>query len=251
MSSLAWRAAPIFLLTIRQFLGGKAIRVVVGLSAIPILFGIIYRIDPSIDRNARRFFGDTIFVNLMIPTMLPLIVLVLATAALGDEIEDRTLPFLILKPIARLRIVLEKLIGSVLISGPIAVAGLAITYYLVLRDAPGEHLRLLGAAVAATAAGTIAYSAIFMLVSTLISRALVAALVYSLIWESILGRWVPGLRYISIRHFVRSVFADISDDRRFRFNNATDLYDALATIAAASAIAIALTAWRLRRMNLE
>jgi ABC-2 type transport system permease protein len=247
---MMWRAAPVFLLTIKQFLGGKAIWVVVGLSLLPAFFGFVYILDPSID-PARRFFGNTIFVELMIPTLLPLILLVLATSALGDEIEDRTLPYLVLKPVSRFRIVFEKMLGSALISGPIAIAGMTITYFLIMRGDWQENLRLLGAVAAACAMATIAYSAIFLLVSLLISRALVAALIYSLVWETILGRWVPGLAYVSIRHFVRSIFADVSDDRRFQFTNSTPLTAAVLTLLAASAIAILLSTWRLRRMNLE
>lgn len=250
MSTVMWRVAPVFWLTVRQFLGGKAIWAVVGLSLLPTLFGIIYMLDSSID-PARRFYGNTIFVELMIPTLLPLILLVLATSALGDEIEDRTLPYLVLKPVTRFRIVIEKLLGSALVSGPIAIAGMAITYALIMRGDWQENLRLFGAVATASAIAAIAYSSIFLLVSLLISRALVAALVYSLVWETILGRWVPGLRYISIRHFVRSVFADVTDDRRFQFNNATGLTAALLTLLAASAIAILLSTWRLRKMNLE
>ena len=250
MTTMMWRAAPVFLLTIKQFLGGKAIWVVVGLSLLPTFFGVVYIFNPSVD-PARRFFGDTVFVDLMIPTLLPLILLVLATSALGDEIDDRTLPYLVLKPISRFRIVIEKLIGSAIISGPIAIAGMAITFGLIMRGDWQENLRLFGAVAAACAVATIAYSSIFLLVSLLISRALVAALVYSLIWETILGRWVPGLRYVSIRHFVRSIFADIADDRRFQFKNSTGLTAAVLTLLAASAIAILLSTWRLRRMNLE
>jgi ABC-2 type transport system permease protein len=250
MSTVMWRIAPVFLLTVRQFLGGKAIRAVIGLSLLPTLFGVIYIVDSSID-PARRFFGNTLFVELMIPTLLPLILLVLATSAFGDEIEDRTLPYLLLKPVSRFRIVIEKLFGSALVSGPIAIAGLAITYVLVMRGDWQDNLRLFGAVAAAVTVATIAYSSIFMLVSLLISRALVAALIYSLVWETILGRWVPGLRYVSIRHFVRSIFADITDDRRFQFKNSTGLTAAVLTLLAASAIAILLSTWRLRSMNLE
>jgi len=250
MSTVMWRMVPVFLLTVRQFLGGKAIRAVIGLSLLPTLFGVIYIVDSSID-PARRFFGNTLFVELMIPTLLPLILLVLATSAFGDEIEDRTLPYLVLKPVSRFLIVIEKLFGSALVSGPIAIAGLAITYVLVMRGDWQDNLRLFGAVAAAVAVATIAYSSIFMLVSLLISRALVAALIYSLVWETILGRWVPGLRYVSIRHFVRSIFADITDDRRFQFKNSTGLTAAVLTLLAASAIAILLSTWRLRSMNLE
>jgi ABC-2 type transport system permease protein len=245
-----WRVAPVFWLTIKQFLGGKAIWVVIGLSLLPTFFGVVYILDPSID-PARRFFGNTIFVELVIPTLLPLILLVLATSALGDEIEDRTLPYLVLKPISRFRIVFEKFISSALISGPIAIAGMAITFGLIMRGEWQDNLRLFGAVAAACAMAAITYTSIFLLVSLLISRALVAALIYSLIWETILGRQVPGLRYVSIRHFVRSIFADVADDRRFQFNNSTGLTAAVLTLLTVSAIAILLSTWRMRHMNLE
>lgn len=250
--TMTWRVAPILTLTVRQFLGGKAIRVVIGLALIPVIFALIYVLDPSIDDNW-HYLGETIFVDLMIPTLLPLTVLVLATSAFGDEIEDRTLPYLVLKPVTRLRIVLEKLIGSVFVSGPIVFAGLAITYLFIMRGESGDHLRLLGAMIVAAAVATVAYSSIFMLVSLLISRALVAALIYSLVWESILGRYVPGLRYVSIRHFVRSIFAGVAenDDYSFRFANAAGTTAGVITLIVASVIAISLATWRLRKMNLE
>lgn len=250
MSTIAWRATPVVSLTIKQFLGGKAVRVVIGLSLIPVIFALIYLINTSVARP-RQFLGNGLFVEVMIPTIMPLTILVLATSAFGDEIEDRTLPYLTLKPMSRLRLVLEKLIGSVLVSGPIVIAGLAITYVIVMRGDSADHLRLFGAMAAAAAMATITYSAIFMLVSLLISRALVAALIYSFVWETILGRFVPGLRYVSIRHFVHSIFSGIVDDRRFSFQNSASVTAAVATLAAASVIAILLATWRLRAMNLE
>jgi ABC-2 type transport system permease protein len=241
---------PIVWLTIRQFLEGKAIRVVIGLALIPFVFGVIYLIQPGRERPD-LFLGNGIFLEVMIPTLLPLTVLVLATSAFGNEVEDRTLPFLTLKPVGRLRIVIEKLAGSVLVSGPIVVLGLIMTYLVVLRGDSGAHLHLLWAMIVAALVATVAYSSIFMLVSLLISRALVAALIYLFLWESILGRFVPGLRYVSIRHFVASIFAAVADDPRFAPNDATGLAAAIATLAIASVVAIVLATWRLRRMNVS
>lgn len=250
MSTLTWRMAPVLKLTVKQFLGGKSVRVVIGLAMIPVVFALIYLLDPDVTRP-RLFLGNTIFLELMVPTLLPLTILVLATSAFGDEVEDRTLPYLTLKPITRFRIVLEKLIGSVIVSGPIILVGLAITHAVVLQEDSWENIRLFGAMAAAAIVATIAYSSIFMLVSLLISRALVAALIYSFVWETILGRFVPGLRYVSIRHFVSSVFTAVADDRRFDFNNQFGLVAAVVTLLVASAIAILLATWRLRAMNLE
>ena len=214
------------------------------------MFGLIYLIRPEWDRPA-FFLGKGIFLEVMIPTLLPLTVLVLATSAFGNEVEDRTLPFLILKPVSRFRIVMEKLVGSVLVSGPIVVLGLAMTYVVVMRGSSGDNLQLLWAMIVASLVATLTYSSIFMLVSLLISRALVAALIYLFVWESILGRFVPGLRYVSIRHFVASIFAAVTDDSRFALQDATSLSASLATLAVASVVAILLATWRLRTMNLS
>src|SRR3954463_14845882 len=146
MTTFSWRVAPVFSLTVRQFLGGKAVRVVIGLSCIPIVFALIYLIDTSIERP-RIVIGKVIFTEAMVPTVLPLAILVLATSAFGDEIEDRTLPYLTLKPIKRFRLVLEKLLGSVLVSGPIVIGGMTIAFLLIFRADSGDNLRLLAAIV--------------------------------------------------------------------------------------------------------
>ena len=105
MGTLGWRMAPIFFLSVREFIGGKAVRAVFALGLIPALFALIYRINPDVDRP-RRFLDD-IVIQVMLPSVLPLATLILATGAFGDEIDDRTLPYLVLKPITRIRIVLD------------------------------------------------------------------------------------------------------------------------------------------------
>ena len=45
--------------------------------------------------------------------ILPLVMLLLATAAFGNEVGDRTLVYLVTKPIARWRIVAPKLLASI------------------------------------------------------------------------------------------------------------------------------------------
>lgn len=249
-TSFTRRPLPVAELTLRQFLGGKALRVVALLSMIPVAFGVIHLIRPELERPV-TFLGEVVFLELMIPTLLPLTILVLASGALGHEVEDRTLHYLTLKPISRLRIVLEKLLVSVLISGALLVVGVVLTYVVVMKGELGEHADVLWAMVAATLVATIAYSAIFLLVSLLVARPLLVALVYTLLWESLVGRFVPGLRYVSIRHFVSSVFVDIADKPQLAVSNATPLGAAIATLAVASVVALALATLRLRRMNLN
>ncbi|MEZ5126146.1 MAG: ABC transporter permease [Thermoleophilia bacterium] len=241
---------PVARLTLRQFVGGKAVRVVVALALLPLVFALIYLLRPEIE-SPTTFLGEIVYLNLMIPTLMPLTVLVLATGALGHEIEDRTLHYLTLKPISRLQIVLEKFLASFLVSGVLLMIGITLTYAVVMRGDAGSELRLLVAMLVSALVAALAYASIFLLVSLLVSRPLLVALVYSLLWESLLGRFVPGLRYVSIRHFVSSVFVDIADDSRLAVAHATGLWAALATLGIAVVVALALATWRLRTMNLN
>src|SRR5215217_3565085 len=164
MATLTWKIFPVFTLTVRQFAGGKAVRVVAGLSFIPALFALIYLINPDVD-DPRHFVAIAMFRNLIVAPLLPITVLILATGALGNEIEDRTLPYLTLKPIGRLRIVVEKFIGVIVVAGPLIGAGMAATYLLAFRGESGDNLDVLWAMLAGGIVGVVGYGAIFLLVS--------------------------------------------------------------------------------------
>lgn len=260
--SFAWRSLPIATLTVRQFLGGKAVRVVAALAFIPCLFAAIYLINTDV-ATPRDFLVELFLQVLVAPTLLPITVLILATAALGNEVEDRTLPYLTLKPVGRLRIVLEKLAGVLVVALPTVLAGLAATALIASRG-QGDYARLarrlpesveLGpvvwAMLGAAAVGVVATSAIFLAVSLIVPRALLAGIIYAFAWESLLGRFLPGVRLVSVRHYVQSVFVALLDDPGVTVANATSLGGSLLTLGIASLLALLFAAWRLRRMNLE
>src|SRR4051812_28688070 len=249
MRNIAWRIAPIFLLTVRQFSGGKAVRAVLGLALVPTLFAAVYRVNPDVNRP-RRFLDDSI-LQVLLPTILPLAALVLATATFGDEIEDRTLPYLVLKPVSRLKIVFEKMMASVIVSTPIIALGVLISWFLVFMRDSGDNTDMLWSTLASVVVGVVLYTCVFQLLSLLIRRAILASIVYSLVWETVLGRFVPGLRYLSIRQVVTSVYTSVLDDRRLGTNNAFSTGGALIGAIVVSVIAIALSTWRLSKLNIE
>ena len=57
IDALFWKPFPVATLTVRQFVGGKAVRVVAGLSALPCIMALIYIINPDVEQ-ARRFMTD-------------------------------------------------------------------------------------------------------------------------------------------------------------------------------------------------
>lgn len=256
MGALGWRLAPIYFLSIRQFVGGKAVWAVAALVATTPLLAAIYRLEP--DDRPRRFL-DSIYLEWTLPSVLPLAALILATSAFGDEIEDRTLPYLVLKPISRFRIVVEKLLSASTVSIPIIALGSLLSFVLVFTGESGDNLDILWAILAATVVGVVLYSSIFMLMSLLIRRAVLASIIYSIVWESVLGRFIPGLRYLSIRQVVTSVYTStmtsLEPKGRADFGlgseNAFGLTGAVIGAIIVVAITTVLSTWRLRKINIE
>ncbi|MEZ4532702.1 MAG: ABC transporter permease [Thermomicrobiales bacterium] len=252
MANALWRPLPVFMLTIRQFFGGKSVWVVTVLAFLPALFGFIYWFDDA-DNPPAWFLSENIYRPLVIATLLPIMVLILATGALGNEIEDATLPYLTLKPIGRLRIVVEKLLATLVVCIPIILAGLVATYAVVFRGDAGdsESLTFLWALLASAVAGILAYSAVFLLVSLFVARALLVGIVYALVWESLLGRYLTGLKVVSIRHYTESILVGMADDPDIALSGATGVATSWIVIGFVTIASILLATWRLRNLNLE
>lgn len=266
LSGVFFRPLPITTLTVRQFLDGKAIRIAGLIGLIPAVFALIYLISPGGTRF--EFFADTLFLNLFAPTVLPIATLILATSAFGNELEDRTLPYLTLKPVSRLRIVLEKWLGVVLVGIPVILFGqVATAIILSFTDGNETEMRFsadprfadripdftsaIWPALAAGAVGVVMFASIFILISLYIPRALLAGIFYAFVWESLLGRYLSGIRLVSVKQYVQSIFTRLLDNPDITIDDPFQLRSALLVAGITALICILLSTRRLRRLNLE
>ncbi|MDE2816308.1 MAG: ABC transporter permease subunit, partial [Chloroflexota bacterium] len=120
----------------------------------------------------------------------------LATAAFGNELEDKTLYFLVLKPVSRVSIVLAKLLAVLVVALPLVIASGVVASALVNAEA-----QQMGILAIALAAGVTAYASVFTLAGLLTPRALAYGLVYVLVWEGLLSTIVSGIGYLSVRGY--------------------------------------------------
>jgi ABC-2 type transport system permease protein len=244
-------------LTIRQFLRAKAVLVVAAICAIPILFAIILRLaNPDLTvGDMREILGEALFLGLFSSTLVPLASLVLSTAALGDEVEDKTLQYLTLKPLSRLRIVCEKFLGTLLVTVPIAWAAMLAVWLVISWGEMDATSDMVWPMLVASLMGIAAFSALFMLISLYAQRALLIGVFYVFVWEATLSQFLPGIRTVSIRHYMQSLFIRLVDDPLVVGVNEQDsaarLSTALVTLVVVTVVSLLLSAWRLSRMNLE
>lgn len=244
MAAILWKTFPVTTLSVRQFVGGRTARIALLLSCIPAIFALIYMIRPWGD-TPDEFLVD-LFSEMIVPTLLPIIVLLPATAAFGNELEDKTLPYLLMKPVSRLRLVVGKYAATLLVTIPALLIGLGITTILASRVASSGDIGSIYAAMAgAVAVATMLLGAVFLAVSLVIPRALLAGMIYVFAWESILGRFLPGVEAISSRAYTMRVF----DSLLAGDTNAAG--SAALTMAAVALIALVLAVWRLRMIQID
>ena len=97
--------------TARQLLGRRRTLVMTLLALLPVLLALVYRVGGSETGSIAgdREFLLGLFDALIITLLLPLVTLLMGTAAFGAEIEDGTVIYLLAKPVGRPRLVLAKL----------------------------------------------------------------------------------------------------------------------------------------------
>lgn len=240
-------------LTIRQFIRSKSIVVLVGICLLSALFALIPLLVPNevSIRDLRSIFAESIYLGFFSATLLPLATLVLATAALGDEIEDRTLQYLSLKPIGRFGIVFQKFLAILIVAVPIVWIGIAVTWGIVSFGHYSEMRDLLMPALYSSLVAIVGFGSLFLFISLIIQRALLVGVFYVFIWESALTRYLAGIRAISIRHYTQSLFIRLVDDRRFAIPQVSAQSTVIITVAAICVVCLLLSTWRLRSMSLE
>lgn len=189
----------IALFTYHALLGRRRMMLLLILPGLLIAMALIIRaaagpdIDPEITAHLLQHFA--------LGAIVPLLALLVGTGAIGSEIDDGSIIYLLAKPIRRSDIVLTKLLIAV---GCVAVCG-ALPIFVTGWILTGSALNLPAAfGVAALVAGT-AYCVGFLLLAVASRHAVVIGLAYALAWESLVGGYLPGAGALSIQQWALAV----------------------------------------------
>ena len=227
-------------LSLRQITGKWRVILIVSLAAIPVGLSLIAADDGNGD------FTDSLLDGLIVGVIMPLVTMALATAAFGNEVEDKTLSYIFLKPIARWRIVVPKYLASVVIAAPLAVVSGAAATYIGLDGDP----RTMFAVSVALFVGVVAYASVFTWAGLITARALPFAIVYVFLWEHLLSTFVGGVRYLSVRGYTLAIMNGLDENGLEVLNDRViEFPAAIAGAVLVTAAFLWLTVYRLRRMD--
>ncbi|MBT8404791.1 MAG: ABC transporter permease [Gemmatimonadetes bacterium] len=179
--------------TLLQLLGRKKLLGFGLLSLIPaalLFFAARARVGPGLDTDL-----GAMVVSPFFSIVLPVTALILGGAALGDERRDKTLSFLVLRPMGRLTIVVAKTvaaIGASLLFAVIGTLGLALVYAV-----GGGGLNVIPSVLAGATVLVVAYASIFTLLGNVTTRPTVVGLLYIVFVENAFVQELPRLAPIS------------------------------------------------------
>ena len=214
----------------------------VGVALLPFL--IVLPIMLTGNNEDGGFIG--LFGAVVIRLTLPLIVLVLATSAFGNELEDRTLSLLTTRPVPRIAIVAAKLAATVVVAAPVAVVPAVVMVWLDPAATGGT----IGIAAAGAAVCVLTYSSIFTWAGLITQRALAFAVVYVFIWEGLVTSFLEGLRYVSVRGYTFAILRGLDEEGFASLGEEViELRAGLVGAAVATALFFAASVYRLRRMD--
>jgi ABC-2 type transport system permease protein len=229
----------------RGLLGRRRTAAVALLAVSPILVGLILALAGGLgnpEQLALEVFG-TIALGLVIP----LVALVLGTAALGTAIDEGTIVYVLVKPVQRRTVGAAAMLVAATpidVSTAVAVAGAGL-----LIAGPGSA-SLVAATVVGGILAAVLYAGVFVALSVVTGRALVAGLAYVLVWEGLVTSLLEGTRLLSIREYALAFVGALGGDAaRVEAGGGVEPITALVLAAVVLGGSFAVATWRLGRFE--
>jgi len=181
------------------------------LLGLPIVFAIVYRavLAAHIPPRVTPFdLYGAVVVFYYLRNVLPLAALFYATALIADEVEGKTLTYLLTRPVRREAIIAGKFAAYVATTLSLALPAVVLTFFILLTSrgrvglggAVPDLLRDLGV----LALALLAYGALFTLLGVLLKRPMIPGLLFLFVWELIAN--LPGyLPRFTLTAYLRSL----------------------------------------------
>ena len=175
----------------------------------------------------------TLMSSVLVYRLLALTAAIFASAVIAQEVEQKTIVYVLTRPIPRWKILIFRMLAA--ITTVFFITALAATFLSlsINRGLTDVYFRDL----IALAVGAFAYTSLFTLISLLVNRAMIYCLVFAFGWETAVANMPGGMYWMSLYNYITSIAnhpKPAGDDQSF--------LDALAGNMAAASIPTS-TAW--------
>ncbi|MFF1506913.1 ABC transporter permease [Streptomyces sp. NPDC058326] len=227
-------------LTYRALLGRRRALILFLLPGMLLLIAAAIRVLSGADDQA----AADVLGGFALATMVPLIGVIAGTGAIGPEIDDGSIVYLLSKPVKRSSIIFTKLIVAIAVTMVFSAVPTFIAGFIL--NGNGQQVAV--AYTVAALVASIAYSALFLLLGTISRHAVVIGLVYALVWETLFGSLIAGARTLSVQQWALALAQKVTGDGLITSDVA--LPTAVALLAGVTVAATWFAGYRLSRLTL-
>jgi len=198
--------------------------------------------------NATLYFAEENAMRLYVGFFLPILCLLYAAAAFGDEYEERTFVYVLARPLTLWKVYLAKGAGAAPLVAAASIGGFGAI--CLAAGSPGREAWFLFWPAIATSAFT--YGCLFLLVGALAPRPMVVGVAYAFFFEFIAGNLPGTIKRGSIAYYCRCMMYDEGSALGFQPLYARQFLPvsgetAATVLVVAGIVLLALGAWRFHR----
>jgi ABC-2 type transport system permease protein len=189
------------------------------LSFLPVAVSLAIKFNQIFSGRMARGNGY-LFDNMIMLFYLQLIILILAlfygTSVCAEEVEGKTLPYLVTRPLPKAAIVLGKYGAYTIVMIGMVALGMVFSFIVLNIDRllnPAIYrvlVRYLGVLIL----GIMAYTAMFTFLGSFMKRAIFFGLLFCFGWENVIQYFPGSTQRLAIAHYLKS-FLPASSSGRF------------------------------------
>ncbi|MER6094668.1 ABC transporter permease subunit [Streptomyces sp. NPDC001728] len=227
-------------LTYRALLGRRRALILFLLPGMLLLISAAIRLLSGADDQA----AADVLGGFALATMVPLIGVIAGTGAIGPEIDDGSIVYLLSKPVKRHTIIFTKLIVAIAVTMVFSAVPTFIAGFIL--NGNGQQVAV--AYTVAALVASIAYSALFLLLGTISRHAVVIGLVYALVWEALFGSLIDGAKTLSVQQWSLALAQKVTGDGLV--TSEVGLTTAVVLLVAVTVVATWFAGYKLSRLAL-
>lgn len=174
--------------------------------------------------------------------LLPLMAVFIGTAIIEDEVEERTLPYLLVRPVPRPFFILAKAIAGVLTVGFLLFVSLGLTYSVMVIDQGvsgwmADMSKLLRSG-AVLFLGALVYIPLFGCLGGILKRPVLAGLLFAFGWENSVAFFPGNVKLLTVVHYLHVLFPPLQQTRLIDFVLPTKQISSFTSIVVLLGIAV-------------
>ncbi|MCD6193448.1 MAG: ABC transporter permease [Candidatus Aminicenantes bacterium] len=187
------------------------------LSLVPLAMAIIFK-GSQIIYGYPRFSGLFIYSNMIMMFFLQFLILLLTlffgTSVCREEVEGKTLPYIVTRPLHKIAFLLGKYTAYTLLVSIMIIFSLTLSFIIMNLDRLGDLslYKVLLRDGGVLLLGIWCYAALFTFLGVIFKKAIFFGLLFSFGWENIIQYFPGKTQKLAVVHYLKSLLPPLSQE---------------------------------------